>query len=379
MSLEAWERELNVGRRALTRGLIDGPRLTRLLLESRAKKIPLSQLLEKAGVDPAALPELQRGGAPSWALMPSEGQVDPRRTLLGIRCFAVHEQAPFMTTFLGRRAGSEAVLAVLVIEQQALRQGLWMDFLEAVRATQSVKHTHLLPVLDTGKVDEGYVVVLEHPERGTSLRRVLDRVGRLKLGEALRVAREVGQALEALHQARLCHRDLKPENVILGGNGKALVRHAGIVFSPPETVAFAPRGTVFGSPHTMAPECWRGGPPNPMSDVYALGVIAYELITGVRPFEGERLEDLRKQHLEHAPANPHELLPDVASEVSDLLAWMLAKPPEGRPSPQKLVGVLSGLEKTLKSTGRMSQRGTGRLADLGKVSDLWRTDEAAGL
>lgn len=376
---ESWERELNLGRRALSQGLIDGQRLTRLLLEARARKVGMASLLETAGVDPGRLPELQQGGAPSWARS-SEAPVEVRRTLLGVRCHALLEQSPLMATFLGRRpADPQTVVAVSLIDPQAQRQGLWVDWLETVRAAQGVKHPHLLEVLETGKAPEGFVVITAHPERGTTLRKVLERVGRFKLGEALRVAREAAEALQALHAAKVAHRDVKPEHLILAGNGNAFLRHAGIVFSPPEAVGFAPRGTVFGSPHTMAPECWRGGPGNPQSDVYALGVTTYELVTGVRPFEGESILELKKQHLESPPVPPHELMSDVAREVSDLLSWMLAKAPDERPVPQKLVGVLQGLEKTLKSTGRMSQRGTGRLSDLGKVSDLWRTDNSSAL
>lgn len=360
---EPWEKELMLARRALSKGLIDGPRLTRLLLEARGRKQPVAKLLEAAGVPAARLPELQQGGAPSWALC-AEGPLDGRpRTLLGVRCTAVLEQAPFITTWLGRKG--ERMVAVHLIGKDAVRQGLWLDFLETVRAAQAVKHPHLLEVLETGKVDDGFVVITDHPDRGTALRKVLDRLARLKLGEALRVAREVAEALAALHAARIAHRDVKAENVLLGGTGVVFLRHAGIVFSPAESVSFAPRGTVFGSPHGIGPECLKGGPPDPKSDIYALGVVLYELVSGVRPFEGERLEDLRKQHLEVAPVRPSDVLNDVPGEVSDLLAWMLAKSPDDRPTPQKLVGVLQGLEKTLKGAGMITARGTARITDMG--------------
>lgn len=355
-AVSARELELRLARRALRRKLIDSKTLSEALLEQSARpQTPLVEVLARRGADAAAI-EALRGELDLTAdedLEERPSKDDPRigKIVLAVRCDVRIEQSRFVTSYVGRLPHDPEPAGLTLISTEAIRHGLWVDFLETVRATKGLQGPGLQPVLDAGRAEGAFAIVTRYKPGSLNLRTLLDRVRRLKLSEALRIAREVAQGLAALHAANLVHRDVKPQNVILTREGAVLLRRAGVVFEPEGAQAFAPRGTVFGSPHTISPEALRGEPPDPMNDVYGLGVTLYEMVTGARPFEGEGLEDLRPQHLEQPPLRPDKVLKDVPDSVSELLVWMLSKKPKDRPPAAKLVNVIQTVERNIHRSG----------------------------
>ncbi len=355
-ALSARELELRLARRALKNKLVDSRALSEALLEQAARPAtPLVDLLAKRGADAAALealrPELDLTADEDLEERPTKD--DPRigKIFLAVRCDVRIEQSRFVTSYIGRLPHDPEPAGLTLISTDAIRHGLWVDFLETVRATKGVTSPGLLPVLDAGRAEGAFAVVTRYKPGSLNLRSLLDRVRRLKLSEALRIAREVAQGLADLHAASLVHRDVKPQNVVLTREGKVQLRRAGIVFEPEGAQAFAARGSVFGSPHTIAPEALRGEPADPMNDVYGLGVTLYEMVAGARPFEGEGVEDLRPQHLEQPPLRPDKVLRDVPDSVSELLVWMLSKKPKDRPNAAKLVNIIQTVERNIHRTG----------------------------
>ncbi len=352
--------DLALGRSALKVGLISGQQLTEALLVQSTSgfKHSLDKVLVDRGFLDAEQADQLRGGVEVTGIAdrrdkpPSEeAKARVGKIIEKVLCDKLLSEEPFITTYVGRLPRDPLGAALHLVEKSAMRSGLWMDFLETVRACQNIDHPNVVAVLETGRTDEHFAILTRYNKSGIPLHQLLHRVRRLKLSEALRVTRELAQGLAAVHGAGLVHRDLKPENVLLGREGEVQLWRAGIVFEPAGASEFAEPRTVFGSPHTIAPEALKGEPANPLTDVYALGVIAYELVTGVRPFEGETVADLRPQHLEVEPLAPHTIMRALPKEVSELLVWLLSKKPGERPTAEKLVTTLQNLEKKIKRTG----------------------------
>jgi serine/threonine protein kinase len=351
MGLSPREAELRAARRALAEKLIAAPMLSEALLE-HGRGPSLIDVLVKRGAPKDKLVALRAAAEASATddIDEKPTKEDPRvnQIVLAVKCDQRLEKSRFMTTYMGRLPRDPEPAELLLISTDALRNGLWMDFLETVRAEKGISSPGLVPVLDAGRVEGNFAIVTRHRAGSLTLRALLERVRRLKLSEALRITREAAQGLTDLHAAKLAHRDVRPENIVLGKDGVTKLRRAGVVFEPD---GVAQRGSVFGTIHHMAPECLRGEPTDPLSDVYALGVCTYEMVTGVRPFEGDTLADLKAQHLDQPVLRPDKFIPDVPDTVGDLLTWMLSKKSKDRPPAAKLVSVIKTLENNIHRSG----------------------------
>ena len=190
-------------------------------------------------------------------------------------------------------------------------------FAREVSLSLSLKHPHLVQGLAGIPFGEEIFLALEYFPQGTLEARLLE--SRLPLEEAVKALTQVGEALLYLHQKGLLHQDVKPSNVFVGDG----------VYKLGDLGTLRPildRGAEYaGSPHYLAPELFLGGLPSEKSEAYAFGVMAYELLTGKRPFEGETLEELRDAHL-FLPPPPTNLPP----RLDKALRRLLSKKPEER-------------------------------------------------
>ncbi|ROR71772.1 Stk1 family PASTA domain-containing Ser/Thr kinase [Bogoriella caseilytica] len=205
-------------------------------------------------------------------------------------------------------------------------------FRREARAAARLSHPGVVAVHDQGSTGEAVYLAMEHVP-GPTLRDELARRGVLPLGEALRVAEQVLDALAAAHRAGLVHRDIKPENVLLSevrGERRAKVADFGLARAVTEVTA-STTGTILGTVAYLAPEIVTGGAAEPPSDVYATGVLLYELITGHQPFVGEAPIQVAFQHVNSTVRAPSEDVPWLPAEVDDLLAALTARSPEERP------------------------------------------------
>lgn len=350
MSWDTKAHDLLVGYKALSGGLTAPQTLSRTFLRC-CNGEPFAQVLaSEAKLSPPQALEL------SQSVPPPPPPVDPKPTpvttktvIQGTRCDLRIEGGEHWTRYVGKRKDDPQPVSLHHFTHAALRHGLWLDFLEAVRATQGLECLNLVPVLDVGRDADGFAVVSRFFPGAMTLRRLLDRVVRLKLSEALRITREVAQGLVALHAKGVVHRALTPESVVLTREGRVLIRDTGVVWETPGSKKSAAH---YGDMHYMGPECFKGVPPNPLSDVYALGIMCYEMATGTRPFEGDAFDQLKHQHAQIPPIKPHEILQDLPDTLSDLLVWLLSKQPSDRPDAPKLVNVLKTLERNIDRTGR---------------------------
>ncbi len=212
-------------------------------------------------------------------------------------------------------------------------------FLREVRVAASLQHPHVLTVLDSGDADGllWYAMPLVH---GETLRARLSRGPRLAIAEAVRIAREVADALACAHAAGVVHRDIKPENVMLS-HGHAMVADFGIAkplaggpvaggAGGPET-ALTATGMVLGTPAYMSPEQAAGDPAtDARADIYALGVTLYEMLGGRPPFSGTTAQAVLVHALTETPKPLHELRPDVSAALETIVTRAMARRPEAR-------------------------------------------------
>ena len=197
---------------------------------------------------------------------------------------------------------------------------------EAITIAQ-LHHPHIVSVYSVRQAEGLHFFVMRYVE-GRSLEQVIERAGKLPLPIARSILHQVGAALTHAHRARVIHRDIKPANILIDTDGNAVVTDFGIAKaaeSPTRTIT----GALVGTPAYMSPEQCSGAEVSGASDQYALGAVAYEMLTGVPPFTGSTLT-VMQAHVERPPVPVEEHCPDVPPEFAAAIARMLAKDPRSR-------------------------------------------------
>lgn len=211
--------------------------------------------------------------------------------------------------------------------------------LSEARAVASIHHRAVVGIFGFGELPDGrHYMVMEYLE-GEPLDAYLQREGKLPLDEVLSLLDEVLAGLAAAHGVGVIHRDLKPSNVFLraqpDGSHELKVLDFGLAKQasrPNDTTPQTNAHRVLGTPDYMAPEQARGRDVGPRTDLYALGVMAFEMATGRRPFVGESLVELLLQHANEPPPRPSSLEPSLPAGFDELVLALLSKRPEDRPA-----------------------------------------------
>ena len=242
------------------------------------------------------------------------------------------------TVYLAHDLKHERQVAVKVL-RPALAYALGPErFLREIATTANLHHPHILPLYDSGRAVEASGVFLYYVMplvEGESLRDRLKREKQLPLDDALRIAREVADALSYAHGHGVIHRDIKPENILLE-SGHALVADFGIAraVSGAGTDRLTDTGLALGTPTYMSPEQAAGDPNvDGRSDLYALGCVLYEMLAGQPPFTGPTVQSIAHQHLTATPPPITQLRPAVPAVVVAALERSLAKNPADRFNP----------------------------------------------
>lgn len=252
------------------------------------------------------------------------------------------------TVFLARELALKRLVAVKVLSPYlAVDPTPRARFENEGRAAAAVSHPNVVSIYGVGETAESGVpyIVMQHVEGGT-LDRWARSTGRLKERELRRVVGEVAAALSAAHARGLVHRDVKPGNVLLEAeSGRALVTDFGIsavrgVPGEPETTALTVTGMVIGTPMYMSPEQAAGESVGPASDVYSLGVLAYELAVGELPFHATSAMAWAAAHMRDAPPSVAQRRPDLPPEITQLVERCLAKDPTDRPTARDIARAL---------------------------------------
>jgi len=204
-------------------------------------------------------------------------------------------------------------------------------FLREIQIAARLHHPHILTLIDSGEWNGSPYFVMPFVE-GASLRRRLDEEGRLPIPRAAALLRDVAEALAAAHAVGIVHRDVKPENVLLSGR-HAWVSDFGVARALWDAAGARDTtiGAAIGTPAYMAPEQGAGaGDVDHRADVYALGIVAYELLAGRPPFSGRSARAILTSHLVDEPPPLRERRPDIHPGLEKAVMGCLAKPPEKR-------------------------------------------------
>ncbi|MEU4688330.1 serine/threonine-protein kinase [Actinoplanes sp. NPDC023714] len=259
------------------------------------------------------------------------------------------------TVWRGEDRSTGEPVAIKLLHDSLLRQPrLVTRFVQERTILQMLRHRHVVRVRDLFSVGETLGLVMDLVAGG-NLRDHLHRRGTVPPAEAVRLAGQVASALAEAHSLGIIHRDLKPDNILLRDEDDKLETRltdfgiARILNLPSMTTPNA----VVGTPHYMAPEAFHGVTPSPATDVYALGVLLYELVSGHPPYRSDSIPELMRLHAEGQP----ERRPGIPDPLWRIITMCLAGKPRNRPSAADLVTDLSFLARNLHDAPALSRPG----------------------
>jgi predicted Ser/Thr protein kinase len=224
----------------------------------------------------------------------------------------------------------ERYVALKVLHEQYSEDEEFVErFKREARSVAQLQHPNIVTVIDRGQQDGRQYIVFEYID-GENLKELVVRKGRLDVREALEIALEIARGLAFAHEHGLVHRDVKPQNVLLNGDGRAKVTDFGIARSRDVEQSVTQTGTVLGTSNYIAPEQASGQPVDEHTDVYSLGVVLYEMLTGELPFPGDNFVAVAIKHVHESPPNALDKRGDLPLRVAAAVDRALEKDPEHR-------------------------------------------------
>ena len=214
------------------------------------------------------------------------------------------------------------------------------------QAAASLSHPNIVSIYDVGHEDENnlYYIVMELVQ-GKTLKEIINSEGILSWKWAVNIAMQIASALELAHKNGIVHRDIKPHNIIITEDGIAKVTDFGIAKAVSNSTITA-FGTTIGSVHYFSPEQAKGGFTDAKSDLYSLGVVMYEMLTGKVPFDADTPVSVALKHMQEDPKEPIDLNPEIPSAVNQIVIKAMQKEPSARY--QNATEMLHDLSKALK-------------------------------
>ncbi len=236
------------------------------------------------------------------------------------------------TIYRGRDTRMERIVAVKVLREVYSTDPKFVTrFQREAKAASALQHPNIVQVYDYGQSDGNYFIVMELIE-GADLRRYLRSRGVLAVDRAIIIAHDVALGLGAAHRRGIVHRDVKPQNVLVGRDGSIKLTDFGIasVYKDINAERLTTTGMTLGTVQYYAPEQAQGEIVSPAADVYALGIVMYEMLTGRTPFDGDTPVAVAMQHIQDVPIPPTQYNPDIPQVLEDIIMRCLEKIPEMR-------------------------------------------------
>ena len=224
---------------------------------------------------------------------------------------------------LNRKVAIKTMLPELVT-----REGMVERFKREAQTAAGLSHPHIIQIY-TVKQSKSLVFFVMKFIEGRSLESVIVDKGQVPLPMAHTILSQVGSALDHAHRKKVIHRDIKPANIMIDEDGWAIVTDFGIA-KVQEAQNLTATGTAIGTPHYMSPEQFHNKAVTGLSDQYSLGVVAYEMLAGKKPFDGQTYAEVITQHLFEPPPDLKLIRPDLPQHVIDAVNRMMAKKPEDR-------------------------------------------------
>ena len=218
-------------------------------------------------------------------------------------------------------------------------------FNSEAQAAASLTHANIVSIYDVGNEDGIYYIVMELV-RGKTLKQIINEEGALPWKWSVNIAGQIASALEMAHKNNIVHRDIKPHNIIITEDGVAKVTDFGIAKAVSNSTITA-FGTTIGSVHYFSPEQAKGGYTDAKSDIYSLGVVMYEMLTGKVPFDADTSVSVALKHMQEDPVPPMEINPNIPKAVNDIILKAMQKEPMARY--QTATAMLRDLAQALKN------------------------------
>jgi serine/threonine-protein kinase len=232
--------------------------------------------------------------------------------------------------FRARDLMLERTVAIKILhEHYSAEKGFQERFKQEARAAANLSHPNIVTVHDFGFDHDQLYIVMEHIP-GKDLKTVLRQRGRYPVDEAIPLIVQACAGIGYAHRAGLVHCDVKPHNMIVTPDGRLKVTDFGIARALSTIQPDERADVVWGSPQYFSPEQAAGEAPSPASDVYSLGIVLYEMITGALPFNAPTSQELARLHLEHHPIPPREYVPDIPPALEEIILKVLSKEPSAR-------------------------------------------------
>ncbi|MFL5961566.1 MAG: Stk1 family PASTA domain-containing Ser/Thr kinase [Gaiellaceae bacterium] len=223
---------------------------------------------------------------------------------------------------LGRR-----VALKLLNDRHAADDQFVERFRREAQSAAGLNHPNIVSIFDRGRAEGTYYIAMEYLD-GRTLKELLVRNGPTPIPIAIDYARQILGALSFAHRNGIIHRDIKPHNIVVGGDGRLKVTDFGIARSGASQMTEA--GSIVGTAQYLSPEQARGAPVDPRSDLYSLGIVLYEMLTGNVPFTGDTPVEIAMKHLSQIPEPPSKLRPDVPHDLDAVVMRALSKEPDQR-------------------------------------------------
>ena len=221
-------------------------------------------------------------------------------------------------------------VALKVLYPELSRDPAFVErFRREAQSAANLSHHNIVSVYDWGEEEGTYFIVMEYVE-GESLASLLHRAGALQADEAAEIGAEIAAALAVAHRGDMVHRDVKPGNVLIDNNGQVKVTDFGIARAVNTSENLTQPGSVMGTATYFSPEQAQGLPIDPRSDVYSLGVVLYELVTGAPPFAADSPVAVAYKHVREEPVPPSRRNPEVPEDFERIVLTAMAKEPADR-------------------------------------------------
>ncbi len=226
--------------------------------------------------------------------------------------------------YRGRDLLLKRTVAVKVLKDQMTGDAAFIRrFEREAQSAAALSHPHIVSIYDVGEQDGTYFMVMEYID-GKNLKEYIREKGRLPAPEAFRITRQIAEALEQAHKAGVIHRDIKPQNILFSREGNVKVTDFGIAIAG-DGVTVTVGDEIIGSVQYIAPEQARGGLAGKQSDLYSLGIVFYEMVTGKVPFTGESPVAVAMKHIQEQIVPPGRLVSDLPGQLEQIILKAVQK------------------------------------------------------
>ena len=218
-------------------------------------------------------------------------------------------------------------VAIKVLKQEFSEDSSFVTkFRAEAQSAAGLEHPNIVNIYDVGSENGLYYIVMEYVE-GITLKTYIEKKGQLSFKESASIAIQVARGIEAAHNKNIIHRDIKPQNIIISTDGKVKVTDFGIAKA---TSSYTISSDVMGSVHYASPEQARGGYVDHRSDIYSLGIVMYEMVTGRVPFDGETAVTVAVKHLQEQMVPPSKYCPEIPYSLEQIIKKCTEKSPDRR-------------------------------------------------